>query len=116
MADKIAVMSNGLIEQFGSPQEIDDRPASMFAADSIGSPPMNFLSFKSGLAKGAREIVVQGAGVAVPETREESRPAKWCSAFAGAHPLRRPLRAAWSVYGTDISARRRSSRSRPRTA
>ncbi len=71
MADKIAVMSNGLIEQFGSPQEIYDRPASMFVADFIGSPPMNFLSFQSGLTKGASEIVVQGAAVAVPQIRED---------------------------------------------
>src|SRR6187397_2047843 len=30
MADKIAVMNHGVIEQFGSPQEIYDRPVSMF--------------------------------------------------------------------------------------
>jgi multiple sugar transport system ATP-binding protein len=71
MADKIAVMNHGLIEQFGTPQEIYDRPASMFVADFIGSPPMNFLRFESGLAKGTREIVVQGAAVAVPEVRED---------------------------------------------
>ena len=71
MADKIAVMNHGVIEQFGSPQEIYDRPATMFVADFIGSPPMNFLTFRSGLQKGAREIVVQGASVAVPELRED---------------------------------------------
>jgi len=71
MADKIAVMNHGIIEQFGRPQEIYDRPASMFVADFIGSPPMNFLKFQGGLAKGAREVVVQGAAIAVPELREE---------------------------------------------
>src|SRR3954466_13570744 len=59
MADKIAVMNHGVIEQFGTPREIYDRPATMFVADFIGSPPMNFLGFGGGLAKGAREIVVQ---------------------------------------------------------
>ena len=43
MADKIAVMSRGVIEQFGPPQEIYDRPATMFVAGFIGSPPMNFM-------------------------------------------------------------------------
>ena len=71
MADKIAVMNHGIIEQFGRPQEIYDRPASMFVADFIGSPPMNFLKFQGGLAKGAREVVVQGAAIAVPELRED---------------------------------------------
>jgi multiple sugar transport system ATP-binding protein len=71
MADKIAVMNHGIIEQFGTPQEIYDRPASMFVADFIGSPPMNFLRFHGGLTKGAREIVVQGTAIAVPEIRED---------------------------------------------
>jgi multiple sugar transport system ATP-binding protein len=47
MADRIAVMNAGRVEQIGSPQEIYDRPASMFVADFIGSPPMNFLQFES---------------------------------------------------------------------
>ena len=46
MADRIAVMNAGRIEQIGSPQEIYDRPASMFVADFIGSPPMNFLHLR----------------------------------------------------------------------
>ncbi len=43
LGDKIAVMSHGVIEQLGAPQEIYDRPASVFVADFIGSPPMNLL-------------------------------------------------------------------------
>jgi multiple sugar transport system ATP-binding protein len=74
MADKIAVMNHGVIEQFGTPQEIYDRPATMFVADFIGSPPMNFLKFDGGIEKGAREVVVQGAAVAVPEVREDVAP------------------------------------------
>jgi multiple sugar transport system ATP-binding protein len=74
MADKIAVMNHGVIEQFGSPQEIYDRPASMFVADFIGSPPMNFLRFDGSIEKGAKEIVVQGAAVGVPEVREDVAP------------------------------------------
>jgi multiple sugar transport system ATP-binding protein len=71
MADKIAVMNQGVIEQLAAPQEIYDRPASMFVADFIGSPPMNFLHFRSGLQKGAGEIRVNGAIVAVPSVRED---------------------------------------------
>jgi multiple sugar transport system ATP-binding protein len=71
MADKIAVMNQGLIEQLGHPQEIYDRPASMFVADFIGSPPMNFLHFRSGLQRGAAEVRVNGATVTVPEVRED---------------------------------------------
>ena len=71
MADKIAVMNRGLIEQFGEPQEIYDRPATMFVADFIGSPPMNFLHFHSALQSGAAEVRVNGATIRVPEVAED---------------------------------------------
>ncbi len=72
MADKIAVMNHGVIEQFGTPQEIYDRPASMFVADFIGSPPMNFLSVRSGLQRGGKSLRVNGASIAVPEFHEDA--------------------------------------------
>ena len=53
LADKIAVMNRGVIEQLGTPREIYERPVSLFVADFIGSPPMNFLDFRGGLARGA---------------------------------------------------------------
>src|SRR6266478_8030881 len=49
MGDKIAVMNDGAVEQLGTPREIYDRPASMFVADFIGSPPMNFVEFEAPL-------------------------------------------------------------------
>ena len=70
MADKIVVMNAGRIEQYGTPQEIYDRPASMFVADFIGSPPMNFLRFHGGLEPGSRSVRVNGADIPVPEIRE----------------------------------------------
>ena len=75
MADKIAVMSRGVIEQFGPPQEIYDRPATMFVADFIGSPPMNFLDFRGSLEPGQAAVQVNGATVAVPAAREARREA-----------------------------------------
>jgi multiple sugar transport system ATP-binding protein len=69
MGDKIAVMNQGVIEQFGSPQEIYDRPATMFVADFIGSPPMNFLSFGGELASGVSEITIGLGRQRVPELR-----------------------------------------------
>ena len=43
MADKVAIMNNGLLQQFGGSSEIFDRPASLFVAGFIGSPPMNLV-------------------------------------------------------------------------
>ncbi|MDP3898367.1 MAG: ABC transporter ATP-binding protein [Mesorhizobium sp.] len=102
MADKIAVMSNGVIEQFGTPQEIYDRPASMFVADFIGSPPMNFLPFRSGLAKGVREVVVQGASVAVPEVHEDLAPGEMALGIRPEHiRFDDQSRLRGAVYGAE---------------
>lgn len=43
MADKIAVLRAGKLEQFGPPLELFNRPANLFVAGFIGSPKMNFL-------------------------------------------------------------------------
>ena len=71
MADKIAVMNHGVIEQFGTPQEIYDRPTSMYVADFIGSPPMNFLHFRSSLRAGSTTLRVNGAELAVAAIGED---------------------------------------------
>jgi multiple sugar transport system ATP-binding protein len=71
MADSIAVMNLGVIEQLAAPQEIYDRPASMFVADFIGSPPMNFIPFRASLHGGASTVMIAGAGITIPEARED---------------------------------------------
>jgi multiple sugar transport system ATP-binding protein len=43
MADRIAVMNDGRIEQLGAPLELYDRPANLFVAQFIGSPAMNVI-------------------------------------------------------------------------
>jgi ABC-type sugar transport system ATPase subunit len=43
MSDLIAVMHKGVVQQFGTPAEVYSRPANLFVAGFIGSPPMNFL-------------------------------------------------------------------------
>ncbi len=72
MANYIAIMNRGVIEQLGTPQAIYDRPASMYVAEFVGSPAMNLIHLESSLAKGAKSIDVSGAIVAIPETREAS--------------------------------------------
>ena len=43
LASKIAVMNKGIIQQLDEPQTIYDKPNSLFVADFIGSPSMNFI-------------------------------------------------------------------------
>jgi sn-glycerol 3-phosphate transport system ATP-binding protein len=44
MADQVVLMRSGIVEQDGPPVELYERPANMFAARFIGTPPMNLLS------------------------------------------------------------------------
>ena len=71
MADTIAIMNQGLIEQLGAPQDVYERPASVFVADFIGSPSMNFLPFEAALASGANSVQIGAASIAVPALRED---------------------------------------------
>jgi ABC-type sugar transport system ATPase subunit len=71
MADRIAVMRDGAIEQLGSPHEVFTRPANVFVAGFIGTPQMNLIEgdlvrIEEGcavLAVGGREtrLAVDGA-------------------------------------------------------
>ena len=43
MADRVAVMHKGKVEQFAHPQSVYEKPASLFVAGFVGSPAMNFI-------------------------------------------------------------------------
>ncbi|GAA0938275.1 ABC transporter ATP-binding protein [Nonomuraea longicatena] len=43
MGTRIIVLNDGVIQQYGTPKEIYDRPANTFVAAFIGSPPMNLI-------------------------------------------------------------------------
>ena len=44
MADKMAVMSGGVLQQYGAPKEIYDAPINTFVASFVGSPAMNLVA------------------------------------------------------------------------
>jgi multiple sugar transport system ATP-binding protein len=41
LADRVAVMDKGVLQQFGTPADLRERPANLFVASFIGEPPMN---------------------------------------------------------------------------
>jgi multiple sugar transport system ATP-binding protein len=43
LADRIAVLDQGVLQQLGSPDDVYHRPANLFVAQFIGAPPMNIL-------------------------------------------------------------------------
>ena len=44
LAHRVAVMKNGVVQQIAPPAEVYDRPANLFVAGFIGSPPMNLIT------------------------------------------------------------------------
>ncbi len=110
MADQIAVMNHGVVEQIGKPQEIYDRPATMFVADFIGSPPMNLLPFEGSLRRGDTRVALYDAEVDVPEIGEDVSPG---ALTLGVRPEHVTLSDSAAIRGrclpSNISAPTRSS-------
>ena len=65
LADRIAVMHGGRIEQIGPPAEIYAHPATMFVGGFVGSPPMNFIPLQR------QDGVVQLGALALPAPAAE---------------------------------------------
>ena len=55
LADRVVVMSRGVVQQVGTPTEIYDRPANTFVASFIGNPAMNLMdgTLTNGVFEGA---------------------------------------------------------------
>ena len=71
MADQVVLMKDGRIEQDATPPEVYARPASVFAAGFIGTPPMSLLRLGPGGAAMGTDGPVLGPGGAILGVRPE---------------------------------------------
>jgi multiple sugar transport system ATP-binding protein len=67
MGHRIAVMERGVLQQVGPPQEVYSRPANLFVARFIGSPPMNTVTGTVVDGDGGRSVDLPGGRVVLPE-------------------------------------------------
>jgi ABC-type sugar transport system ATPase subunit len=89
MADRIAVMSQGKLQAFDTPEDLYDRPKTLFIAGFIGNPPMNVI-----------DVEVSGAGeqfVAQNDTLKLTIPAE------RGEPAARVKKAKLGIRAEDIS-------------
>jgi sn-glycerol 3-phosphate transport system ATP-binding protein len=94
MADRVILIRQGRIEQEGAPEDLYARPATVFAARFIGTPPMNIVA----LTDGAQGAVIRGApGAAVVPGRGAGR-------MLGVRPEHVELVAEGGVPGVVSSA------------
>jgi ABC-type sugar transport system ATPase subunit len=79
MSDRVAIFDKGVVQQVGPPLALYERPANLFVAGFLGSPPMNFLDVT--VAGGA----LRGKGFAF-------RPPIWAASVGQNRPLRLGIR------------------------
>ncbi|HWM92056.1 MAG TPA: sn-glycerol-3-phosphate ABC transporter ATP-binding protein UgpC [Thermoanaerobaculia bacterium] len=65
MGHRIAIMKSGNLQQVGTPLEVYERPANLFVAGFIGTPPMSLIP--ATIADGGRTIAASGLKLPVPE-------------------------------------------------
>ncbi len=61
LADRLILMRDGNIEQIGTPSEVYDRPATIYVADFIGSPPMSLL--QADIVEGQSRAVLESGDI-----------------------------------------------------
>ncbi len=76
LGDKIAVMQDGIIHQYDSPQETYDHPVDLFVAGFIGSPAMNFLGAHASSEDGKIALVGKGFRLVLPKEKVGELPSE----------------------------------------
>ena len=73
LADRIVIMSKGIIQQVADPLALYDQPVNQYVAAFIGSPPMNFFQGTLTRAGGGGIVFTDGGGISVPLVPELSK-------------------------------------------
>jgi len=76
LGDKIAVMRDGVIHQYDSPQQTYDHPVDLFVAGFIGSPAMNFLEAHVSAEDGKIALVGKGFHLVLPKEKAGELPSE----------------------------------------
>jgi multiple sugar transport system ATP-binding protein len=66
LADRIAILRNGILEQIGTPNEIYHRPQNEFVASFVGEPPMSFLNVEPTRVNGQLCLQLEGLAHYLP--------------------------------------------------
>jgi multiple sugar transport system ATP-binding protein len=75
MGDRIAVMHNGTLQQVGAPEILYNRPSTLFVAQFIGNPAMNFFDARLVGSEGA--MYAEGGGVRLRLAPGIARMVEW---------------------------------------
>ncbi len=94
MADRIAVMAGGVLQAFDPPEDLYDRPKTLFVAGFVGNPPMNFLEVEVSRVGGEYRARNDSIDMGVPDDRGEKAAAHKGKVIMGIRPEDVILRSA----------------------
>jgi ABC-type sugar transport system ATPase subunit len=97
LGDRIAIMNKGRLEQLGAPLEVYNRPATLFAARFIGSPPMNLIAAE---VTNGHLTAAGGLKILAPEGLERGQ-----KVIAGVRPERLSVSDAATAGPDEVRAR-----------
>jgi len=107
MADRIAVMNKGKILQYSEPHHVYEKPANLFVAGFIGSPPMNFI--KASIVEKDSRIILDAGFFQYELERElgeivkrEASGSEVVIGFRPEHMILSKERRADSVFQADV--------------
>jgi len=86
MATRIAVMNAGVIQQFGSPEEIYSRPRNLFVAGFIGSPAMNLRPGRISVSGSQVAAEIEGHRLDLSACRFDTEPNDGTEVVVGLRP------------------------------
>lgn len=76
MADRIAVMKDGILQSYTTPETLHERPRTVFIAEFIGNPPMNILEVILEEKRGEMFAWIGNVSLAIPSSRRPKKSAK----------------------------------------
>ena len=97
MADKMAVMNGGLLQQYDSPENVFDHPVNMFVAGFVGSPAMSLIAARGRVPSGDGCLAAQPRWLESPALAGERAQGAELDLEAG-----RARRAAQHIADTQI--------------
>lgn len=66
LSDRIAIINDGVLQQYGTPLEVYNHPVNEFVAGFIGEPPMNIFTVKVVEQKGTLQFMIEGSEIHFP--------------------------------------------------
>ena len=109
MSDLVAVMNEGVVQQFATPEEVYNQPVNLFVAGFIGSPPMNFCEVRVAAGEQGPMLVIAGRAIPVPPQFPLSRSDEGRTLILGIRPqdvrlasLEDPLAVPGTVWMVEL--------------